>query len=86
MKLTRHKAACRAVIELLSDYTTETLPWRARLTVRAHLRRCLGCSTYERQLVEIIRACRNLAPEALGEAQLRPLLEAFAVQNFGHSV
>jgi hypothetical protein len=86
MKLTRHKAACRAVIELLSDYTTETLPWRARLTVRAHLRRCLGCSAYERQLVEIIRASRNLVCEEPGDNQLRPLLEAFAAQNLGHSV
>jgi hypothetical protein len=73
------------VVELLSDYTTETLPWRVRLTVRLHLSRCLGCSAYASQLVEIIRASRNLVSVELENGQLQSLLAAFAAHSFGSS-
>lgn len=84
MKPISHKITCQGAVELLSDYTSEPVSWRVRLVVRLHLRKCLGCSAYERQLVEILRACRTLEREEISEAQLRALLDIFAAQSLGH--
>jgi hypothetical protein len=68
---------CREVVELLSDYVSEPVGWRVRIVIRAHLKGCPGCSAYEAQLVEIIRACQKLAPESPSETQMDRLLAAY---------
>lgn len=77
---------CAEVVELLSDYLSESLPRRTRSVLRSHLAHCHGCSEYERQLVAILQVCRELPPEQLSEGQMNWLLAAFANTIQGDSM
>jgi predicted anti-sigma-YlaC factor YlaD len=47
--------SCRDVTELVTDYLERTLPWRRRLSIRLHLRKCDACRRYIDQMRKTIR-------------------------------
>jgi len=68
---------CREVVEILGDYLEDAMAPHDRARLERHLADCDGCAAYLDQLRTTIRLSGRLPQEAVTEATMAPLLEAF---------
>jgi SAM-dependent methyltransferase len=68
---------CREVVEILGDYLEDAMAPHDRARLERHLADCEGCAAYLDQLRTTIRLSGRLPQEAVTEATMAPLLEAF---------
>lgn len=75
------EAACRALVELVTEYLEGTLSPGEQARFEAHVSRCPGCSTYVGQLRQLFRIAqrlgRGLDARALTPATRAALLDAY---------
>jgi anti-sigma factor RsiW len=69
--------SCREVVEILGDYLEGAMAPHDRARLERHLADCEGCAAYLDQLRTTIRLSGRLPEEAVTEATMAPLLEAF---------
>ena len=65
---TRGPLTCQLAVKLLDDYRDGALYWADRERVRAHLRRCAGCSAALAQLQQAVAWLGQLAPPTIEPA------------------
>jgi anti-sigma factor RsiW len=75
--------SCREVVEVLGDYLEGAMAPGDRARLEGHLADCEGCAAYLEQLRTTIRLSGRLPEEAVSEATMAPLLEAFRAWHRG---
>jgi anti-sigma factor RsiW len=73
----RHRPACRDVVELVTDYLEGAITPELRARLDEHLRACRHCAEYLRQMRTMVRAVGRLAAPALDPRGRDDLVAAF---------
>lgn len=75
--LRRRALACRAAVQLMSDYLDGALPPAARRRLEGHLAACPHCSEYLAQLRVTVDALGHVEPDDLSEEALDELVDLY---------
>ncbi len=75
--MTADGLACRAVVEILSDYLEGALDASTRHDLEEHLAECDGCTAYLDQMRLTIRLSGKLDQDDVPEPILNVLLDAY---------
>ncbi|HLF26511.1 MAG TPA: zf-HC2 domain-containing protein [Anaerolineae bacterium] len=69
--------SCRELVELITDYLEETLPFSERARFEQHLAMCDGCLNYLAQMRQTIRALGRLTEDSIEPQVQHDLLQIF---------
>ena len=69
--------SCRELVEVITDYIEDTMPWEDRLRFEAHLEDCPYCANYLDQMRETIATVGQLKEDTLDPKARYRLLRAF---------
>jgi predicted anti-sigma-YlaC factor YlaD len=71
--------ACKALVELVSDYLEGVLSPDVRVAFEEHLEVCTGCRLYLGQMRVTVRSLQRLPAQALSPEARTSLLQQFRV-------
>lgn len=71
------KLSCQELVELVTDYTENTLSAVEHARFEEHLETCEGCRNYVEQMKETVAAVGRLHPDDLSPEAEKALLNAF---------
>jgi anti-sigma factor RsiW len=73
----REEMSCKELVDVITDYIEDAMPFEERLRFEAHLEECLYCASYLDQMRETIATVGQLKEDTLDPEAREQLLRAF---------